>query len=371
MEQATHVVDLLRFLIGEVVSVHAAGTRLDRGLSGDVDDACAATLRFDSGAVASLASTSLLGWKHRTRVDLFADGVAIHLAEDDLLVRRVDGEEHRVPGNDARSAADVAFIAAVRSGNPSDVRVPYDEAVRTHRFATAIARAALDGSVIELSGPAQPPEGRRVRALYRAARRRGGPRVARCTAGSGLGVRRHPLQWRIARDELTWYRGTNPMQNRRWTPSSASPARWRGRPVPRDEARLHVGRHRDGQPQRRRLGTANGRETYGTQRPHGRPTARTRRRAARRPRPLLGVFVAHMGPSARTDCCTRRRTSWVPRSVTLAMVCLAGRSSSRSRCRRAAHGAVRAPVRRGRGARRRFVTGAAGGGRGAGLRHNR
>jgi myo-inositol 2-dehydrogenase / D-chiro-inositol 1-dehydrogenase len=155
VEQATHVVDLLRFLIGEVVSVHAAGTRLDRGLSGDVDDACAATLRFDSGAVASLASTSLLGWKHRTRVDLFADGVAIHLAEDDLLVRRVDGEEHRVPGNDARSAADVAFIAAVRSGNPSDVRVPYDEAVRTHRVATAIARAALDGSVIELSGPAR------------------------------------------------------------------------------------------------------------------------------------------------------------------------------------------------------------------------
>jgi myo-inositol 2-dehydrogenase / D-chiro-inositol 1-dehydrogenase len=155
VEQATHVVDLLRFLVGEIVSVHAVGTRLDRGLDGDVDDACAATLRFDSGAVATLASTSLLGWKHRTRVDLFADGVAIHLAEDDLLVRRVDGEERRVPGNDARSAADAAFVAAVRSGNSADIRVPYGEAVRTHRVATAIARAATDGSVVELSGPAR------------------------------------------------------------------------------------------------------------------------------------------------------------------------------------------------------------------------
>ena len=152
VEQATHVIDLLRVLVGEVVSVHAAGNRLNRGLDGDVDDACAATLRFESGAVASLASTSLLGWKHRTRVDLFADGVAIHLAEDDLLVRRVDGEEHRVPATDARSAADAAFIAAVRTGNPSDIRVPYDEAMRTHRVATAIARAAVDGSVVELTG---------------------------------------------------------------------------------------------------------------------------------------------------------------------------------------------------------------------------
>jgi myo-inositol 2-dehydrogenase / D-chiro-inositol 1-dehydrogenase len=155
IEQATHVVDLLRHLVGEVVSVHAAGTRLDRGLAGDVDDACAATLRFSSGAVASLASTSLLGWKHRARVELYADGVAISLDEDDLVVRRLDGQERQAPRNDAKGAADAAFVTAVRTGDAAGIRVPYEEALATHRVATAIARAATTGDVIELSGPAR------------------------------------------------------------------------------------------------------------------------------------------------------------------------------------------------------------------------
>ena len=185
----------------EVVTVHAAGNRLNRGLDGDVDDACAATPRFESGAVASLASTSLLGWKHRTRVDLFADGVAIHLAEDDLLVRRVDGEERRVPATDARSAADAAFIAAVRTGNPGDIRVPYDEAMRTHRVATAIARAAVDGSVVELTGYRVPANQRvGARPGRRTAGRPHGARAARRAAGAGDGVRRHPFQRGVARN---------------------------------------------------------------------------------------------------------------------------------------------------------------------------
>ncbi len=155
VEQATHVVDLLRFLLGDVVSVHAAGTRIDRGLTGDVDDACAATLRFASGAVASLVSTSLLGWKHRTRVELYADGMAIQLSEGDLFVRSVSGEERRSAATDARSAADEAFVAAVRTGSTAGIRVPYDEAVRTHRVAMAISRAAISGGVVELGGSAR------------------------------------------------------------------------------------------------------------------------------------------------------------------------------------------------------------------------
>jgi myo-inositol 2-dehydrogenase/D-chiro-inositol 1-dehydrogenase len=155
IEQATHVVDLLRHLVGEVVSVHAVGTRVDRGLAGDVDDACAATLRFSRGAVASLASTSLLGWKHRARVELYADGVALSLDEEDLVVRRLDGQDRRAPGNDAKAAADAAFVTAVRTGDAAGIRVPYEEALATHRVATAIARAAATGGVIELTGPAR------------------------------------------------------------------------------------------------------------------------------------------------------------------------------------------------------------------------
>jgi myo-inositol 2-dehydrogenase/D-chiro-inositol 1-dehydrogenase len=159
IEQATHVLDLLRVLVGEVVSVHAVGARLDRGLDGNVDDASVATLRFASGAVGSLLSTSLLRWKQWAGVELYADGVALRLGEEVLEVVE-HGEERMqfVPTVDAKSAADRDFIAAVRSGDSSTVRVPYAEALRTHRLACAVAEAARSGTVIDVGEQ----DGRRV-----------------------------------------------------------------------------------------------------------------------------------------------------------------------------------------------------------------
>jgi predicted dehydrogenase len=61
-------------------------------------------------------------------------------------VRTADGEQ-RVPGDPeaARVAVDRAFIDAVR-GLGDDVRVPYAEALRTHRLALAITRSQATGA---------------------------------------------------------------------------------------------------------------------------------------------------------------------------------------------------------------------------------
>jgi myo-inositol 2-dehydrogenase / D-chiro-inositol 1-dehydrogenase len=151
IEQATHVLDLLRVLVGEVVSVHAVGTRLDRGLAGDVDDASVATLRFANGAIGSLLSTSLLGWKHWAGVEVYAEGVALRLAEDVLeLLQGADQRKRWEPQMDAKSTADREFIAAVRSGDTNGVRVPYAEALRTHRLACAVAHAVRCGTVVDV-----------------------------------------------------------------------------------------------------------------------------------------------------------------------------------------------------------------------------
>lgn len=69
VEQLTHVLDMARYLLGEPVEVYAAGIRRAPDGApqdyGDVDDATAATVRFASGAVATLAATSALALKHR------------------------------------------------------------------------------------------------------------------------------------------------------------------------------------------------------------------------------------------------------------------------------------------------------------------
>jgi len=148
VEQAPHVLDVMRLLGGEVVRVHAAGGGRPAVEGADIDVATAAVVRFASGAPGTLATTCALGWRHRAVVEVFADGLAVEVGEDSLLVRDGAGE-HRYPGDPvaARVAVDRAFVDAVL-GVAGGVRVPYGEALRTHRLAAAVARSAATGEPV-------------------------------------------------------------------------------------------------------------------------------------------------------------------------------------------------------------------------------
>ena len=143
VEQAAHVLDLARYLAGEVTDVWAAGNGTPPAVEGaDVDGATVAGLRFSSGAVGTLAHTCVLGWKERAGLEIYADGLALAISETELVVRDGDDEEKTPSDPDtARVAVDRAFIEAVR-GEADDIRVPYAEALRTHALAVRIAEAA-------------------------------------------------------------------------------------------------------------------------------------------------------------------------------------------------------------------------------------
>ncbi|MCW2952061.1 MAG: putative dehydrogenase [Conexibacter sp.] len=155
VEQATHVLDLLRLLVGEVTVVTALGAPSADPARADVavDHASAATLAFASGAVGSLVCTCVLAAKHRTGVELFADGLAVTLDERELTLDRGDGPRAIVPARDARRAVDRDFLDAVR-GERARACVDYREALATHRLACALARAAEHGGSVEVSDEA-------------------------------------------------------------------------------------------------------------------------------------------------------------------------------------------------------------------------
>jgi predicted dehydrogenase len=152
VEQAVHVLDLARLLAGEVSQVYAtAGCTPPPVDDADVDAATAATLRFTSGAVGTLATTCVLGWKHRAGLEVYADRFALSLGEEALVVH--DGDrEYRLPGDPvaARTAVDRAFVDAVR-GVGDDIRAPYADAFRTHRLACALAESAAGGQAVRLA----------------------------------------------------------------------------------------------------------------------------------------------------------------------------------------------------------------------------
>lgn len=170
VEQATHILDVLRCLVGEVTQVHALGHRAPRAVpegtgsvgpapgeggavGEDVDEVGAATLRFASGAVGSLVSSCLLGWHDRMGVELVAEGMRLELTERELLVRTSKGRLRYPAQGDARARTDRDFLDAVL-GRRAAVRAPYREALRTHRLACAIASSAEEGRPVGLEAAA-------------------------------------------------------------------------------------------------------------------------------------------------------------------------------------------------------------------------
>lgn len=146
LEQAVHVLDLARALVGEVAMVHAVagGTPQD----GEVDRATAAVLRFDSGAAGLLAVTCMLSAKGRVGLEVCAEGVSLEISETRLVA---DGQSIMEDPGRAKTRVDREFVNAVQ-GRESDVRVPYEEALRTHALAHAVARSAGERVPVMLHG---------------------------------------------------------------------------------------------------------------------------------------------------------------------------------------------------------------------------
>ncbi len=154
VEQATHVVDVLRHLLGEVDTVQALAARAGvAGPVGDpdvVDDAVLALLRFTGGAVATLEVSCVADRLVRAGVRVSSPS-ATWLLEEERMERLAGGEPEVVrPAVDPRVAVDRAFVDAVRTGDPALVAVDYAEALATHRVACAVVDAAASGQVVHL-----------------------------------------------------------------------------------------------------------------------------------------------------------------------------------------------------------------------------
>jgi predicted dehydrogenase len=148
-EQTTHLFDLARYLVGEVETVFAVGSTKPRAQFPDLDilDTTTATLRFENGAVGTMASTCLLNWNHRIGLHLFGEGLAIELSMFDIMIDVGRGRPVRGAHVDPVVLEDRDFIDAVKGG-ANRIRTPYREALHTHRLTLAAAQSARSGQPV-------------------------------------------------------------------------------------------------------------------------------------------------------------------------------------------------------------------------------
>lgn len=156
VEQATHTVDLLRYLVGDVTRVYSAGaTRLLKDTPNyDIFDVAATTLHFASGAIGTVVNTSALngGSAHGS-----PSGVHLILQDQRIEVwgttLRVTGpgksEEHRFT-NAPMLAEDQAFVEAVGRKDPNRVRSTYLDAAKTLAVTLAAEESARTGAPVDV-----------------------------------------------------------------------------------------------------------------------------------------------------------------------------------------------------------------------------
>lgn len=149
VEQATHLYDLARHLVGEAEVVGAASTRSDPVVpdGADVVDATAAVVRFASGAVGSFANTRRQS-THTVEISFTGDGPRTTIRRTSPLpgAWEVVVEDGRTiattpPGRDPYERQAERFLDAVAANDPSAVFATYADALRTDRLTRAVVAA--------------------------------------------------------------------------------------------------------------------------------------------------------------------------------------------------------------------------------------
>ena len=147
VEQTTHMFDLARYLVGDVLAVSALGYR---GLVHDVegytlDDASTVNLRFASGAIGNITSTCVLGRGGGAGLSLVGRNLILEISPTSLRVGDAEKVTEYAPKVPALEAEDLAWIEAVRSGDGSTLRSTYADALKTAAVTLAATRSIEQG----------------------------------------------------------------------------------------------------------------------------------------------------------------------------------------------------------------------------------
>ncbi len=136
VEQATHLIDLARALIGEGTVVAAQASTFARPAYPDADIAgvSAALLRFDNGAPGVFSATAILAKGASVQLQLICEAMLITITPAAVIYNDGATERREQTQVSPYEAENRAFIEAIAQANPDLIFSPYADALRTHHL---------------------------------------------------------------------------------------------------------------------------------------------------------------------------------------------------------------------------------------------
>ena len=151
VEQATHAVDLMRYLGGDIRRVFATDAlrEADQIKGWDVPDHCAATVDFVQGAVGSIhcSASFSLGWV--SGVQVIGSDFEMDCTFDSLTVVDEDGRRWHKSEDDPLPLAQRAFLQSIVKGKSRGIRSRYADGVKTLAVTLAANESAASGRAVE------------------------------------------------------------------------------------------------------------------------------------------------------------------------------------------------------------------------------
>lgn len=149
VEQATHTIDMMRYLAGEISEVYCASTnQVLKEI--DCPDFSAVSLRFENGAVGSLTTSwaCAQGWSNTNVVDLLYEDSLLNWTYGKLTVYR-NGKAEEL--TQAGPGIDAVFVNAVKTGDGSAVRSSYSDGLVSLAASLAMNQSAREDRPVKVS----------------------------------------------------------------------------------------------------------------------------------------------------------------------------------------------------------------------------
>ncbi len=145
VEQACHLIDLARHLVGDGEFLAATGHKgpLPGFDDGDIASASAALFRFGDRPCV-VTATCVLPHGSGAELHLICDGCEMKISLQGLSIIRNGVEERITCRTNSYAAQNKRFFDAVQSDSPADVFCTYADALVTHRLSIAAGTAIRD-----------------------------------------------------------------------------------------------------------------------------------------------------------------------------------------------------------------------------------
>lgn len=133
IEQATHTVDLIRYLCGDVEEIFAykfEGINNKIYKEYDVEDALTMLMKFKNGIIGNLSCTWL--WRgYESDIEIVGKETILYWKGNTIEINKGERIERYISNIDPMMEEDLCFIKSVRENNPKYIKSDYIDALKT------------------------------------------------------------------------------------------------------------------------------------------------------------------------------------------------------------------------------------------------